>query len=108
MSEYSSVIAEELSQRSDIELSVLVRRHNRLSAHVNATRFVGAVAQGDVLQEAMKGQDAVIFCLAGDLPRMFAQVRQAMEQNGVSRIVAISSSRSTTIPSRLSYVLTVP
>lgn len=39
----------------------------------------------------MKRQDAVIFCLAGDLPRMFAQVRQAMEQNGVSRIVAISS-----------------
>lgn len=38
-----SVIAEELSQRSDIDLSVLVRRPNRLSAHVNATRFVGAV-----------------------------------------------------------------
>ncbi|OBW92702.1 NAD(P)-binding oxidoreductase [Gallibacterium salpingitidis] len=85
------VIANYLEQKQDILLSVLARRPQLLPNMVKAKIFHGAVEDQSILLQALQGQDAVIFCLSGDLPKYFAKVRYAMHQQQVQRIIVISS-----------------
>lgn len=85
------VIASHLNQQKDIILSVLARNPQRLPHGLQATVFQGDVENATRLSQAIKGQNAVIFCLSGDLPHYFAKVQAAMQDNHVKRIIAISS-----------------
>lgn len=85
------VIANYLNQQEDIILSVLVRDTKKLPHQLGATVFHGDVENQTVLLQAIQGQDAVVFCLSGNLPHYFSLVQKAMQQHHVTRIIVISS-----------------
>jgi uncharacterized protein YbjT (DUF2867 family) len=82
-----------LVKKDDIHLTLFLRNKNRLR---NKDVANSRIIEGDALnyndvKEAIKGQDIVYVNLAGDLEQMGKNVVKAMEENGVKRIIAISS-----------------
>ena len=89
----ASYVIEELQQRSDTHLTLFVRNKNRLKKQntLNATIVEGDVTDYNTLRDAIKGKDIVYVNLAGDLEVMAKNIVKAMQEDGVKRIVAISS-----------------
>lgn len=89
----ASYVIEELQQRSDTHLTLFVRNKNRLKKQntLNATIVEGDATDYDKLRDAIKGKDIVYVNLAGDLEVMAKNIVKAMQEDGVKRIIAISS-----------------
>lgn len=89
----ASLVTDMLLERDDIHLTLFARNTKRL--RTKATDRC-RIVQGDVLDPAalntaIKGQDIVYANLAGELGAMARAIEQAMKENGVQRIVFISS-----------------
>lgn len=81
------------AQKEDIHLTLFLRNARRLRSNdlSNSRIIEGDVLDYPVLSNAIKGQDIVYVNLAGDLERMAKNIVKAMEENGVRRVIAISS-----------------
>lgn len=86
-------VIEELKQLNDLQITLFLRNKGRLSK----TLAEGcAVIEGDAsnyqaISEAVKGQNIVYINLAGDLEKMAMNIVEAMKENDVKRVIAISS-----------------
>lgn len=82
-----------LAQKEDIHLTLFLRNARRLRSNdlSNSRIIEGDVLDYPALSNAIKGQDIVYVNLAGDLERMAKNIVKAMEENGVRRVIAISS-----------------
>jgi uncharacterized protein YbjT (DUF2867 family) len=82
-----------LAPKEDIHLTLFLRNARRLRSNdlSNSRIIEGDVLDYPALSNAIKGQDIVYVNLAGDLERMAKNIVKAMEENGVRRVIAISS-----------------
>lgn len=89
----ATLVTDMLLERDDIHLTLFARNTKRV--RTKATDRC-RIVQGDVLDPAalsaaIKGQDIVYANLAGELGAMARAIEGAMKENGVQRIVFISS-----------------
>lgn len=87
------VATELFMKRPDIQLTLLLRRAQRLQG-VSSNRV--QVIEGDVVDEkalevAMVGQDVVYANLSGSLEKMAKSIVKAMKATGLKRLIFISS-----------------
>lgn len=77
----------------ETRLTLFVRKKSRLHGHDadGTTVIEGDAMDTAVLQGAIRGQHIVYVNLAGDLGTMARNIVQAMQAEGVRRIIAISS-----------------
>ncbi len=87
----ATVVIEELKKQNDVELTLFARTKNRISNTENATVIEGDATNFEVVKNAVSGQDIVYVNLAGDLDTMSKNIVKAMQDEGVKRIIAISS-----------------
>ena len=82
-----------LVHRDDINLTLFLRDKGRLrNKNVSKCRVIeGDVLNYNRLKEAIDGQDIIYVNLAGDLEAMAKNIVKAMTEEGVKRIIAISS-----------------
>jgi uncharacterized protein YbjT (DUF2867 family) len=82
-----------LSQDNDVRLTLFLRRAGRLGRPVGQHMRVieGDVLRIDDLRKAIVGIDIVYANLAGDLERMAKNIVSVMVENGVRRLIFISS-----------------
>ncbi|AKV55170.1 NAD-dependent epimerase/dehydratase [Bifidobacterium actinocoloniiforme DSM 22766] len=72
----------------------LMARHTRSLQPIDASReriVSGSVTDPELLEGALKGQDAVLAALSGDLTSMAHSLVEGMDQAGVKRLIFISS-----------------
>lgn len=86
-------VINKLKTEKDINLSLFLRDKSRLR---NVDTSGCTIIEGDVLDyktfnEAIKGQDIVYGNLAGDLGLVAKNIVNAMEENGVKKLIFISS-----------------
>jgi uncharacterized protein YbjT (DUF2867 family) len=89
----AGIVIEELQKLKDVNLTLFLRKKNRLS---NPNPSDATIVEGDVmdyptLKDAIKGQDIVYVNLAGNLEAMANNIVKAMQETGVKRVIAISS-----------------
>ncbi len=87
-------VIEALSQQSEVALTLFLRNKSRLAN--KAMPAETAIIEGDVLdyeklKGAVRGKDIVYVNLAGNLEAMAKNIVKAMKEEGVQRIIAISS-----------------
>lgn len=77
----------------DVKLTLLVRKTSRLNADAadGATVIEGDAMRIETLRRAIVGQHIVYVNLAGDLEPMAKNIVKVMQEEGVKRIIAISS-----------------
>lgn len=83
-----------LVKKEGIQLTLFLRNVRSLrnsDLPGNCRVIEGDVLDYPALSKAIKGQDIVYVNLAGDLERMAKNIVKAMEENGVGRVIAISS-----------------
>lgn len=82
-----------LTKKEGILLTLFLRNAHRLrNSDLSNCRIIeGDVLDYAALNQAIKGQDIVYVNLAGDLEAMAKNIVKSMEENGVKRIIAISS-----------------
>lgn len=82
-----------LKKLPETRLTLFVRRKSRLHGHDadGTTVIEGDVLDAAAVERAVHGQDIVYVNLAGDLEPMVRNIVQAMQAEGVRRIIAISS-----------------
>lgn len=88
------VATRQLLERTDAELTLFLRRAQRLEQLADHPRV--RVVEGDAidalaLAAAMAGQDIVYANLSGDMPRQAGAIVGAMKQAGASRLIFVSS-----------------
>jgi uncharacterized protein YbjT (DUF2867 family) len=86
-------VIDALVGKYDVNLTLFLRNKAKLR-NKDGSKY--RIIEGDVLdyeklKEAIKGQDIVYVNLAGDLEAMAKNTVKAMQENGVKRIIAISS-----------------
>lgn len=87
-------VIEALADRADVQMTLFLRRANRLEG---VRRGNARVVQGDALKagqlaEAVSGQDIVYANLTGeDIDRQTVQIVQAMQAAGVARLIFVAS-----------------
>ncbi len=84
---------EKLQKNNKLELTLFARNANKINQFKNETT---QIFQGDVLNEsdldnALKGQDIVYANLAGETDKMAEAIVKTMNQNGVKRLIFITS-----------------
>lgn len=89
----ANVVIETLRKNDDLKLTLFARNKNRI-LNKNLSDFI--VIEGDVLdyetlKNAVSGQDIVYINLSGDLEPMTKNIVKAMQEEGVKRVIAISS-----------------
>lgn len=85
-------VIEDLKSQSDVQLTLLARSKNRISANTNDCNIVEAdVLDYKKVKDAMAKQDIVYVNLAGNLEAMSENIIKAMKESAVQRIVAIAS-----------------
>jgi uncharacterized protein YbjT (DUF2867 family) len=91
-----------LVKRNDINLTLFLRSKSRLrNKDVSACRIIeGNVLDLSQLKEAVKGQDIVYANLTGDLEAMARNIVKAMDENGIKKLIFISSIGIYDIPLR--------
>jgi uncharacterized protein YbjT (DUF2867 family) len=91
-----------LVKRNDINLTLFLRNKSRLrNKDVSACRIIeGNVLDFSQLKEALKGQEIVYANLAGDLESMTRNIVKAMDENGVRKLIFISSIGIYNVPLR--------
>jgi uncharacterized protein YbjT (DUF2867 family) len=82
-----------LVKKDDIRLTLFLRNKSRLRNNdISKCQIVeGNVLDFNQLKKAITGQDIVYANLAGDLDEMAKNIVKAMAEEGVKRIIAISS-----------------
>jgi uncharacterized protein YbjT (DUF2867 family) len=82
-----------LVKENDINLTLFLRNKSRLRNHdiSNCHIVEGNVLDFNQLKKAIAGQDIVYSNLAGDLEAKAKNIVKAMEEEGVKRIIVISS-----------------
>lgn len=82
-----------VSSRDDIKLTLFARNKRKLRTNnlANARIVEGDVLNYEQLKAAIAGQDIVYANLAGDLEQMARNIVKAMDENGVKRLIFISS-----------------
>ncbi|MCP1659430.1 NAD(P)H-binding protein [Neisseria perflava] len=80
-------------QNPALNLTLFAREPKRISANLaqNCHIIQGNALDMADLNAAMQGQDIVYINLAGDLVAMAGNIVQAMNANGVKRVIAVSS-----------------
>lgn len=89
----AQVVIEALKELDPVTLTLFVRNRNKLSKKTSEGCIViegDAMRYADV-KNAVTGQDIVYVNLAGNLEAMTKNIVMAMQENGVRRIIAISS-----------------
>ena len=89
----ASHVIDILMKRDDINLTLFLRNKGRLrNKDVSGCRIIeGNVLDLNQLKKAIKGQDIVYANLAGDLEAMAKNIVKAMDENGVKKLIFISS-----------------
>lgn len=82
-------VIKEAQELENTELTLFVRNPNRIKEGANIVQ--GDAMNVDDLRKAIAGQDIVYVNLAGDLDTMSQNIITAMKEEGVRRIIAISS-----------------
>ena len=79
--------------KSDNKLTLFARSANQIKIQDESREsvFVGDVMSDPDLEKALQGQDAVFVALSGNLGVYAERIVQAMDRNGVSRLVFITS-----------------
>lgn len=82
-----------LVKKKDINLTLFLRNAHRLANNdVSKSRIVeGNVLEYNQLKAAMAGQDIVYVNLTGDLEAMAKNIVRAMKEEGVKKVIFISS-----------------
>jgi uncharacterized protein YbjT (DUF2867 family) len=82
-----------LLNQTDLNLTLFVRNSRSLgNMHIGNSKIIeGDVMKYPELKEAMIGQDIVYINLAGDLEKMTSNIVQAMKEEGVKKVIFISS-----------------
>lgn len=86
-----SAVRQTLLNETDDTLTLFARSANRIQAGDRETVISGDVMNDADLDRAMQGQDVVFAALSGSLGRFAKQIVAAMDRNGVSRLLFISS-----------------
>lgn len=84
------VVTSTTLQRS-LDVTLFVRNKGKLGNVGNAKVIEGDATNLSALENAVKGKDVVYINLAGDLEKMGKTIVTAMKNQGVKRVVAISS-----------------
>ena len=86
-------VTEVLKKRPDVQLSLFVRNSKKLQPgnSEGCTIIEGDAMDYTCVRNAVAGQDIVYVNLAGNLEAMTKNIVRAMRENGVKRIIAISS-----------------
>lgn len=86
-------VIEALKQLDDLSLTLFVRNKNKLSKNdvENCHIIEGDAMNYTDIKNAISGQDIVYINLAGDLAAMANNITNAMRDNDVKRIIAVSS-----------------
>ncbi|MFV5701337.1 NAD(P)H-binding protein [Flavobacterium sp. XS2P12] len=89
----AQIVTDLLLNDKTINLTLFARKTNRLKSNLNSkcTVIEGDAMDKEALKTAMHGQDIVYVNLAGDLERMTKNIVGAMQEIGVTKIIAISS-----------------
>jgi uncharacterized protein YbjT (DUF2867 family) len=89
----AQIVTDLLLNDKTINLTLFARKTNRLKSNLNSkcTVIEGDAMDKEALKTAMRGQDIVYVNLAGDLERMTKNIVVAMQEIGVTKIIAISS-----------------
>ncbi|MFV0572629.1 MAG: NAD(P)H-binding protein [Xanthomarina gelatinilytica] len=87
----AQVVTEELQKQNDVELTLFARSKSRISNPDNANIIEGNASNYNDVKNAVAGQDIVYVNLAGNLDAMSKNIVKAMQDEGVKRIIAISS-----------------
>lgn len=89
----AQIVTGMLLQQGDVSLSLFLRNTNSISADVASKCKVikGDAHDKNVLKNALRGQDIVYINLAGDLEGMNKSIVSAMKEEGVNRVIFISS-----------------
>jgi len=80
-----------LATTTSDQLTLFSRHANRLNATGNERVFQGDMMNDNELNEAMKGQDAVLVAANGDLGKFAERVVAAMDRQGVSRLIFVTA-----------------
>jgi uncharacterized protein YbjT (DUF2867 family) len=91
-----------LVKKNDINLTFFLRSKSRLRKNdISGYNIVeGDVLDYNQLKEAIKGQDIVYANLAGELEAMAKNIVKAMDENGVKKLIFISSISIYDVPLR--------
>nr|WP_199081095.1 NAD(P)H-binding protein [Pedobacter sp. ASV19] len=85
-------VIEAFQDLEDIDLTLLARNKNRIESDTaRATVIEADVLDYPKLKNAVSGQDIVYLNLAGNLEAMGQNIVKAMKEEGVKRLIAISS-----------------
>ena len=87
----ATVVTEELKKQTDVQLTLFARNIIGLSATSNVTLLQGDAMNYSDIINAIADQDIVYVNLAGNLESMAKNIVKAMQETGVTRIIAISS-----------------
>jgi uncharacterized protein YbjT (DUF2867 family) len=89
----AQIVTDLLLNDKTINLTLFARKTNRLKSNLTSkcTVIEGDAMDKEALKTAMRGQDIVYVNLVGDLERMTKNIVGAMQEIGVTKIIAISS-----------------
>ncbi len=89
----AQIVTDLLLNDETINLTLFARKTNRLKSNLTSkyTVIEGDAMDKEALKTAMRGQDIVYVNLVGDLERMTKNIVGAMQETGVTKIIAISS-----------------
>jgi uncharacterized protein YbjT (DUF2867 family) len=98
----ASQVIDLLVKQDDVKLTLFLRNKNKLrNRDVSNCRVIeGNVLEFNQLKEAIKGQDIVYANLAGDLEIMAKNIVKAMNENGIKKLIFISSISIYDVPLR--------
>ena len=88
-----SIVRKNLLESSDSHLTLFVRNTDRLGEidDERETVIAGDATKFDDVDSAVENQDVVFIGVSGDLPEVAQNVVTSMDNNGVERVILISS-----------------
>lgn len=86
----ATYVVRALESTGDVRLTLFARNPKRLAAH-HAEVIQGDAMDYERVRKAVAGQDIVYVNLAGNLEAMTRNIVRAMQAEGVTRIIAVSS-----------------
>jgi len=84
-------VRQTLLRETDDQLTLFARSASRLNVSDRETAMAGNVTKDADLDKAMENQDAVFVALSGPLNQFAKKIIAAMDRNGVSRLLFITS-----------------
>lgn len=88
----ATVVIKNLIENKEVNLTLFARNKNRISPEFSDLKMIAGDAMNfDAVKKAVENQEIVYVNLAGNLETMVKNIVKAMQENGVKRIIAISS-----------------